>query len=59
MTEKDKIFAEVHVLLEQQIETLRMRLLGPDEIRQYGERQKRIDALVERIGQSRVDASAN
>jgi hypothetical protein len=57
MTEKETIFAEISVLLEEQIETLRADLLGPSEIAEYGERQKRINDLVERIGQNRFDVN--
>ena len=59
MTEKENIFAGISVLLQEQIETLRLDLLGPDEIAQYGERQKRIRELVERIGQKQEHTGAN
>lgn len=57
MTEKDKIFAEIHALLHEQIETLRGELLTPDNIRRYAERQERIKGLVERVGQNHSDVN--
>lgn len=59
MTEKEKILAEISVLLQEQIETLRVDLLGPYEIAQYSKRQKRIRELVERIGQKQEHTGAN
>ena len=59
MDEKEKIFAEISVLLQEQIETLRVDLLGPYEIAQYGERQKRIKELVEWVGQQQEHTRAN
>jgi hypothetical protein len=46
---RTKIMAELHRLLDEQMETLRGKL-GPQEVIAYVRRKKQIDALIELLG---------
>jgi DNA-binding protein H-NS len=51
MSTKAEILNELHSLINDQMEALRENL-GPDEIQEYAERKKRIDALLEQLGKN-------
>jgi DNA-binding protein H-NS len=51
MSTKAEILNELHLLINEQSEALRENL-GPDEIQEYAERKKRIDALLEQLGKN-------
>ncbi|HLW82815.1 MAG TPA: hypothetical protein VKS20_12335 [Candidatus Acidoferrales bacterium] len=51
MSTTAEILNELHLLINEQSEALRENL-GPDEIQEYAERKKRIDALLEQLGKN-------
>jgi DNA-binding protein H-NS len=51
MSTTAEILNELHLLINDQAEALRENL-GPDEIQEYAERKKRIDALLEQLGKN-------
>lgn len=51
MSTKPEILNELRLLINDQSEALRENL-GPDEIQEYAERKKRIDALLEQLGKN-------
>jgi len=49
--ERDSILAEIHRLIDKQMEALKARL-SPDDVVEYAERTKRIRMLLETIGRN-------
>lgn len=52
MTEKESLFAEIYILVQEQITTLQAELLTPVEFHRYAQREKLIKALEQRIVES-------
>lgn len=55
VTEKAQILSEIHALLAQQMDALQKKLTH-EEMRQYGERDERVRALIERLNREHLRA---